>query len=267
MNLIEFLKKYSNISNKFIEDFFSLYDINNNNEFIINLENIAKWLNTKKGDLKETLKNSYHLNIDYIIKKNISNGKKGAPKEDILLSIKCFKLLCMQSRTNKAKEVREYFYSLEELIDKYKNYIIEGLKDKISKLENNQRPKINPSKGIIYIIQASDDVSLYKIGKTSNLKDRLLKYNADKKDDIIPLYLYETDDIDAVEKCIKAFIKKYQYRKYKEIYQVNIDIIKSFINKCGDIAKLDYNITLLNKYKNQKGGNLSNNYFFALYKI
>ena len=81
------------------------------------------------------------------------------------------------------------------------------------------------------------------------------------------MYLYETDDIDAVEKCIKAFIKKYQYRKYKEIYQVNIDIIKSFINKCGDIAKLDYNITLLNKYKNQKGGNLSNNYFFALYKI
>jgi hypothetical protein len=120
----------------------------------------------------------------------------------------------MQSRTKKAIKVREYFYSLEELIDKYKNYIIEGLKDKITKLENNQKPKINLSKGIIYIIQTADDITLYKIGKTSNLKNRLIKYNTDKKDDIIPIYIYETDDIDTVEKCIKAFMKKYQYRYY-----------------------------------------------------
>ena len=53
MNLIDFLKKYSKINNKFIEDFFSLYDINNNNEFIINLEHIAEWLNTKKVILKQ----------------------------------------------------------------------------------------------------------------------------------------------------------------------------------------------------------------------
>ncbi len=68
-----------------------------------------------------------------------------------------------------AIEVREYFYALEELIDKYKNYIIEGLKDKIEKLEKNQKPKVNPSKGVIYIIQTSDDMTLYKIGKTKKL--------------------------------------------------------------------------------------------------
>jgi hypothetical protein len=49
MDLIDFLKKYSKVSNKFINDFFGLYDINNKNIFIINIENIAKWLNTKKG--------------------------------------------------------------------------------------------------------------------------------------------------------------------------------------------------------------------------
>ena len=42
MDLRDFLKKYSKISNKFIEYFFSLYDINNHNDFIINLENIAE---------------------------------------------------------------------------------------------------------------------------------------------------------------------------------------------------------------------------------
>ena len=267
MDLVEFLKKYSKVSNKFIDDFFSLYDINNKDNFIINLENIVNWLNTKKSKIKETLENSYEINIDYIINKTIRTGKRGAPKEEILLTVKCFKLLCMQSKTTKAIEVREYFFSLEELIDKYKNYIIEGLKDKITKLENNQKPKINPSKGIIYIIQTADDITLYKIGKTSNLKNRLIKYNTDKKDDIIPMYIYETDDIDAVEKCIKAFMKKYQYRKYKEVYQTNIDIIKNFINKCGDIVNFEYNIQLIDKNKSQKGGknNINYNYYFVLY--
>jgi predicted GIY-YIG superfamily endonuclease len=170
----------------------------------------------------------------------------------------------MHSKTKKSIEVREYFYGLEELIDKYKNYIIEGLNEKIKKLENNQKPKINPSKGIIYIIQTADDKSLYKIGKTKNLKKRLQNYNADKKDDIIPVYIYETNNIDAVEKCVKAFIKEYQYRKYKEVYEVNIDIIKTFINKCGNIADLNKggNIADLNK-----GGNKYNSkYFIVLYK-
>jgi superfamily II DNA or RNA helicase/phage anti-repressor protein len=264
-NLIDFLKTYSKISNKFIDDFFSLYDLDNKNIFIIDLTKVAKWLDSKKGKIKETLLNSYKINIDYTINKTSSNGKKGAPKQEILLTVKCFKLLCMQSRTKKAVEVREYFYALEELIDKYKNYIIEGLKDKIEKLENNQKTKVNPSKGVIYIIQTSDDITLYKIGKTQNLKNRLLKYNTDKKDDIIPIYIYESEDIDAVEKCIKLFMKHYQYRKYKEVYQVNVDIIKQFINKCGDIAEMNLDIHLKEKNKSMKGGDNSN-YYIALYR-
>ena len=37
MNLIDFLKTYSKISNKFIDDFFSLYDLDNKNIFIIKI--------------------------------------------------------------------------------------------------------------------------------------------------------------------------------------------------------------------------------------
>ena len=79
-------------------------------------------MNTKKGDLKETLENYYKLIVDYIINKLSSNCKKGAPGEEILLTIKCFKLLCIQSRTKKAIEVRKNFYALEELINKYNEF-------------------------------------------------------------------------------------------------------------------------------------------------
>jgi len=30
-------------------------------------------------------------------------------------------------------------------------------------------------------------------------------------------------------------MKKYQYRKYKEVYKINIDIIKSLIEQCDSI--------------------------------
>ena len=42
MKLIDFLKTYSKISNKFIDDFFSLYDLDNKNNFIIDLTKVAK---------------------------------------------------------------------------------------------------------------------------------------------------------------------------------------------------------------------------------
>jgi len=42
MNLINFLKK-SSINNEFIDDFFGLYNPNDKYNFVINLEDIAKW--------------------------------------------------------------------------------------------------------------------------------------------------------------------------------------------------------------------------------
>ena len=55
MNFAEFLKKYSNIDNKFIDDYLDIYDINNNDIFIVNLEKIANFLETPKGDLKKNI--------------------------------------------------------------------------------------------------------------------------------------------------------------------------------------------------------------------
>ena len=48
--LQEYLKRYSVISSKFIDDFFSLYDRNTDqSDFVINLLILAKWLMTTKG--------------------------------------------------------------------------------------------------------------------------------------------------------------------------------------------------------------------------
>ncbi len=62
---------------------------------------------------------------------------KGKPKTIILLTPKCFKLMAMQSKTKTSAQVKEYYNELEQVIDKYKEYRIKGLEEKIKKLENN----------------------------------------------------------------------------------------------------------------------------------
>jgi hypothetical protein len=261
MDLITFLKTYTKISNDFIDDFFGLYDSKDKYNFSINIDSITKWFNIRKDTIKSILIESYTINIDYKIFKGESTGMKGKPSETILLTPKCFKLMAMQGKTSKAIQVREYYYELEQVIDQYKEYIIQGLQEKIKTLENNQKPKINPSKGVIYIIQTTDGIGHYKIGKTKNLKKRLNSYNGDKKDDIIPIYIYETEDIDGVEYCIKKYTKEYQYRKYKEVYKIDINLLKELINDCGDFNNKT-NLKMKWKGNKIKGGNL----FIALYK-
>ena len=261
MNLVEFLKTHTKINNEFIDDFFSLYDSKDKYNFSINIDAITKWFNIRKDTIKDTLKESYIKNIDYKINKDSPTGMKGKPKEIILLTPKCFKIMAMQSRTKKAVQVREYYYELEQIIDQYKEYIIKGLEDKIKKLENNQKPKINPSKGVIYILETSDGIGHYKVGKTKNLKQRLKQYNGDKKDDIIPLYVYETDNIDEIERCIKSYAKQYQYRKYKEVYKADINMLKDLINDCGEFNEKT-NLKIKWKSYKQNGGN----HYIVIYK-
>ena len=239
---LDFLKKYSSISNTFLEDFFNLYNRNtSDNDFVIDLKNVAKWLKVNLKVLRETLKKSYTKNIDYIDNSNKiqKKGSGGHTLKITLLTPNCFKKICQLTKSKKGNEVREYFIKVEETLFRYKNYIIEGLEEKIKKLEQNQKPKVYPKRGVIYVFETpnSPQNSLYKIGKTKDLKQRLKSHQSPLSHDINILYYFETEDIDSVEKCAKTFMKKYQYRKYKEVYQVNIDIIKEVISSCGKIPE------------------------------
>ena len=58
--------------------------------------------------------------------------------------------------------LRDHF---ESFLNKYN--IIDGMMNKIEQIENNQKPKINTTKIIIYVFRAlNTDLTLYKIGKT-----------------------------------------------------------------------------------------------------
>ena len=103
----------------FISSFYLWLNYHPINDFVIDLDNIWKWLGFKqKVNAKTLLEKNFVINNDYINKVENSNEKKhgGHNKEIILLNIKTFKLLCLKSDTNKSHEIHEYFIKLEEML-------------------------------------------------------------------------------------------------------------------------------------------------------
>lgn len=265
MNFVDFLKKYSALPSKFIIDFANIiftderYDTTKNN---LNFEIVSKWLNVRKQDLKRLLISKFKENIDYTIEKVIVNRDDkttGATrKELILLNPSTFKHLCMLSRTAKAEEVRLYFLEMERLLHKYYNDIQESLEKQIGILKENQKPKLNIKGGIMYILEAQNNeekdikkIKKYKIGKTINAANRLNTYNSGNANDVNPIWIMKTDDIDAVEKCVKAVCESARYRKHKEIYEIDEDVLKKVITDC------DILVNNVKKSKNIYVGKLS----------
>jgi phage anti-repressor protein len=264
-----FLKKYSTIPNTFIDDFFTFYSYDSTDEdIIIDLNLVAKWLNVRKDNLKITLLRSYIENVDYKITINKSGVNGGRPSETILISTSCFRRMCMASNTDKGKEVRKYYEKIEKLLHKYKNYIIESLTKKIDILEQNQKPKVEQKKGIIYFIKSqleTDDI--FKLGKSKKFKKRLLSHNSSHSDDVEISLIFETDHITEVEGCLKSILKKYQYRKRKEIYQVDLDILKEIMEGCDELVnRLDKKKKKVLKKTSRQKENLSYNYFLYFHK-
>lgn len=243
LSLKDFLKKYSTLNNDFLEQFLSFYDENTfPDDFVIDLDLVINWLEVDRRELKRTLLHSYRKKYDYIVNKTISNNKHGGHnKQIIMITPDCFKRICLMTKSKKGEMVRTYFISLEKLIIKYRKYIVDGLNKKIHELENNQKPYINTNKGIIYIFAADESQSLFKLGKTKNLTKRMNQHNSSHSNNIDVLFVSEVEDIDTVESCVKSLMKKHKYRKYKEVYEIDINVIKSLIVECSKMNQFtDY---------------------------
>jgi phage anti-repressor protein len=140
MDLENFLISNSKINKKFIKNFFGFQKTDQYKEykpFMIDLDDVAYWLNSLKANIKYTLVSSYIKDIDFVIIKSLlihrdeQNVQPKHNKETILITSDTFKMLCMRSKTKKADKVRQYYLSLEKMIDEYKDVIIDNLNTKI----------------------------------------------------------------------------------------------------------------------------------------
>ena len=127
--------------NMFISSFYCWLNYHPINDYIIDLDNIWKWLGFSQKDNSKRLLEKYFIkDKDYICynQKEEQKGRGGYNKETILLNIKTFKLFCLKSGTKKSNEIHEYFIKLEELLQEIIQEESNELKLQLEQIKDNQ---------------------------------------------------------------------------------------------------------------------------------
>lgn len=133
----------------------------------------------------------------------------------------------MSSRSREAESVRDYFIILRKFIDYYKDHISEMILNKVTE---------NKSK-FIYILLVNKNKSIFKLGKTGDIRKRLKTYATGK--DVHPdiKFIMLVEDNEMIEKCAKVFLKMHEYKRNHEIFKVSINTIKKIVFECANMAK------------------------------
>jgi hypothetical protein len=127
----------------------------------------------------------------------------------------------MSSTSKKGNTVRDYFITLRKFIEYYRQNIANNI--------NNMAKKGK----CIYIILVNKNKSIFKIGRTNDIRKRLYSYatGKDKHPDINFIMLI--DNAKKVEDCIKVFVNKYKFRGIQELYKIDLDILKNVVFDCA----------------------------------
>jgi phage anti-repressor protein len=226
ITLKDFLEKYTAVPQKFINEYWEFYELCKDNIYGIPLEKVMKYLGiTDKKKFIERIRAKYELRQDFEIIRLEQKAMKGIQNVHYMLSFECFEKICMSSNTRKGQEYRDYFIMLRKFIDYYKNHISDKIED-LTKTHN-----------FIYILLVNKNKNIFKLGRTKNIRKRLQSYatGKDKHPDI--KFIMIVNDDKQVENCVKIFAKAKQYKANKELYQENLNILKSLIDNCANMDK------------------------------
>lgn len=120
--LIRIKDSFTNFEQQmFLSSFYCYLKYHPTNDFVIDLDNVWKWLGfSQKIKAKQLLEKNFTINKNYIcslyvaVKQDSKHG--GQNKEIFMLNVKTFKSLCLKAGTKKADEIHDYYMKMEEII-------------------------------------------------------------------------------------------------------------------------------------------------------
>jgi hypothetical protein len=266
----EYVKRFTTVPEAFVDELFEMMsESTRQSDIVIDIDKVARWLNMLKSNIVRTLRRSYIEDVDYTVSKEPHPIKRryGSNRwSAVRISPACFKELAMRSNSKNSALVRMYLLQVEDAFISYRAQTLEGMRKDVATLLANQKPRQRPTRaGYVYMIRVKDGVSLkevsdaevhVKIGKAMQMQPRLDSYDTGFADKVDVLYQVQTDDMAVVESCVKALCKDKQYRKRKEVYTIDVDVMKSVIDHC---AKGAAEVRRVPGRKVQRGG------YFALF--
>lgn len=231
ISLKDFLKKFTAIPGKFIDEYYKFYELCETNKFGISIELLVKYLGISSQTRLETrLRESFKHNVDYVIIREKQKLTKGIKDAHYMLSFETFEKICMNSSTKKGQEFRDYFVMLRQFIDYYKEHIA----DKLMALTQTNK--------FMYILAVNKKSNIMKLGRTANMRKRLQSYSTGKLSHPDVKFIMIVEDDKRVEKCAKLFAKMFQYKANKELYKLQADNLKRIVFNCANMEKDVINI-------------------------
>ena len=143
-------KNFNNYEQQmFVSSFYCYLNYDNKNDYVIDLDNVWKWLGfQQKVNAKRLVEKHFIINKDYKIllcqlakQDNATHG--GHNKEIFMLNVETFKKLCMKACTNKADEIHDYFIKLEHLLQEILLEESDELKQQLLEIEDKHTKEYN----------------------------------------------------------------------------------------------------------------------------
>jgi len=187
-------------SQLFVSSFYCYLNYDKNIDFVVDLDDIWKWLGfSQKIIAKECIEKYFKLDVDYktafFTEKAVSeqeltvkqNG--GQNKQTILLTIRCFKSLCLKAQTKKAGEIHEYYMKMEEVLhqiveeetdelrlqlEQKENIILE--KDITIKNSKKEKQKAVEQAIIVHFPLNTECIYFGTIDNTNEANEKLIKF-------------------------------------------------------------------------------------------
>lgn len=223
----------SNNQRLFVANFYA-YLNHSNNEFVISLDDVWKWLGfSRKDPAKVVLEKNFIEKKDYqiIFQQPLGNSKCGRPSEIITMTINTFKKFCLKAGTSKADEIHDYYIRLEELLYETLNEETNELKEQLQLKEtetfqneikhkhamkiqrHNMLLEILKTKRCVYIGEIKEN-EFIKIGSSKGINQRN-KNLVEEYGNMIFLEVFECDYFREVEENIlkDPLVIKHLYRK------------------------------------------------------
>jgi hypothetical protein len=250
------------------------------NDFIINLENVWKFIGfSNKANAKRLLKHNFIEDKDYktlLIRSDEQKNKDnrgGHNEETIMLNINTFKKLCLKANTDNADKIHDYYIRLEmiynqlmkEELEQQKQLLLEKDTQLINKdLQKKREVEITlknsfDKRCLVYLIKiTNDDEIIYKFGYTDDIVTRLRTHKNQIGEDIELVYCIESKDNKMLERLLIDYLEQYKFRvkrtingkQQTELLKVNdIEMIK---NKLIELNKdVENDKLLIIKLKNK----------------
>jgi phage anti-repressor protein len=271
----------------FISSFYCYLNYHPTNDFVIDLDDVWKWLGfNQKYNAKRTLDKHFLVDKDYkilLIQMEEQDRTKhgGHNKDTIMLNIKTFKLFCIKAGTEKANEIHEYFVKLEELLHETIHEECIELKQQLENqvLVSQNQQDILREKTILKQFPANtqcvyygkidnqsvDGEPLIKFGCSNFLCDRV-KAHHKTYDNFSLIHAFKVDNCQQIENAMKYHPVLNQLRRSIKINDVrftelialnglsyeNFDIIIKDIIKKIEYSPENYTALLNENEKNQK---------------